>query len=573
MKFIIEISFNWIFTFILFISLPTVVNSMPILSTSTKINPDATTNALSYLIEFGYLPRGNPEISNLRTEDAVKTALGRLQEFAGLEPTGNLDEATLKLMNTKRCGLADFSQEMSSPNRNRRFALQGLKWDRLNLTYKVANYTPFIGPGRTRRSIYDALSVWSEVSALKFTETQDDYADLVVEFHSGEHGDGYPFDGPNIVLAHAFFPGALRGGDVHFDNDERWSDIPQQDVINLFAVAAHEFGHSLGLGHSRDRSALMFPYYSGFDPNFKLSHDDITAIQKLYGSGKYETSSIPEVTEEPTKFDDNESENDDQPFDHPVTEIPNEVPDPCNSDIDALSNIRNEIFIFKNKYFWRLDDHGYLVENPILLDRFWYGFHENVSHIDAVYERPGLDRIVFFFGRQYWEFSANIALPNYPRNLTSLGLPEDVEKIDAAFVWDYNGKTYFFSGEQYWRFDEATGLVEHDYPRNIKIWEGIPKDVDGAFTDKSGVTHFFKNHRVYRFNSFFMRVEIGYPIKISSFWNHCNNPNQNMLPMTANSAPEHFASHLYLWIICNAFMCAAMSYHLGFQAKSLLLPF
>ncbi|KRZ14721.1 Matrix metalloproteinase-14 [Trichinella zimbabwensis] len=520
MKFIIEISFNWIFTFILFISLPTVVNSMPILSTSTKINPDATTNALSYLIEFGYLPRGNPEISNLRTEDAVKTALGRLQEFAGLEPTGNLDEATLKLMNTKRCGLADFSQEMSSPNRNRRFALQGLKWDRLNLTYKVANYTPFIGPGRTRRSIYDALSVWSEVSALKFTETQDDYADLVVEFHSGEHGDGYPFDGPNIVLAHAFFPGALRGGDVHFDNDERWSDIPQQD-----------------------------------------------------GSGKYETSSIPEVTEEPTKFDDNESENDDQPFDHPVTEIPNEVPDPCNSDIDALSNIRNEIFIFKNKYFWRLDDHGYLVENPILLDRFWYGFHENVSHIDAVYERPGLDRIVFFFGRQYWEFSANIALPNYPRNLTSLGLPEDVEKIDAAFVWDYNGKTYFFSGEQYWRFDEATGLVEHDYPRNIKIWEGIPKDVDGAFTDKSGVTHFFKNHRVYRFNSFFMRVEIGYPIKISSFWNHCNNPNQNMLPMTANSAPEHFASHLYLWIICNAFMCAAMSYHLGFQAKSLLLPF
>ena len=48
-------------------------------------------------------------------------------------------------------------------------------------------------------------------------------------------------------------------------------------------IAAHEFGHALGLGHSTSASATMYPSVSSCDPrNRTLDADDIAGARALY---------------------------------------------------------------------------------------------------------------------------------------------------------------------------------------------------------------------------------------------------------------------------------------------------
>jgi hypothetical protein len=105
-------------------------------------------------------------------------------------------------------------------------------------------------------------------------------ADFEIEFSYADHRDGHPFDSKGGVLAHAFFP---TDGRIHFDDAETFTEN-SYDGVNLRIVAAHEFGHALGLDHISTPGALMNPYYRGFTEKFGLHRADIEEIQALYGS-------------------------------------------------------------------------------------------------------------------------------------------------------------------------------------------------------------------------------------------------------------------------------------------------
>ncbi|KAK4337031.1 hypothetical protein RND71_043379 [Anisodus tanguticus] len=83
------------------------------------------------------------------------------------------------------------------------------------------------------KTLETAFSIWQNVSKISFRRISNDQnADIQVEFLKGPHNDPYPFDGPGKVLAHAFFPGTGIGGDVHFDLDEKWTTKILDDSLN-----------------------------------------------------------------------------------------------------------------------------------------------------------------------------------------------------------------------------------------------------------------------------------------------------------------------------------------------------
>ena len=75
-------------------------------------------------------------------------------------------------------------------------------------------------------------------------------------------------------------------GDVHFDLAEKFS-LTEEDSTNFIWVTTHEFGHSLGLRHSPEVEAIMYPWYTtGEMGDVKLSKDDKNGIRKMYGTFK-----------------------------------------------------------------------------------------------------------------------------------------------------------------------------------------------------------------------------------------------------------------------------------------------
>uniref|UniRef100_A0AAX7U958 Matrix metalloproteinase-9 n=1 Tax=Astatotilapia calliptera TaxID=8154 RepID=A0AAX7U958_ASTCA len=583
--------------------------------------------AENYLKNFGYM--NTVERSGFQSMVSTAKALKRMQNQLGLEETGVLDKETLDAMKKPRCGVPDVANYQTFAG--------DLKWDHKDVTYRILNYSPDMDSAIIDDAFARAFKVWSDVTPLTFTRLYDGTADIMISFGKKDHGDPYPFDGKDGLLAHAYPPGEGIQGDAHFDDDEFWtlgkgavvkthfgnangatchfpfsfegksystcttqgrtdnlpwcsttadydkdkkygfcpsellytfdgnaggapcvfpftflgeeydscttegrSDgyrwcattgnfdqdkkygfCPSRDIAviggnsegdpchfpfvflgkeyhsctsegrgdgklwcsttdsydddqkwgfcpdqgySLFLVAAHEFGHALGLDHSNIREALMYPMYS-YAEDFSLHSDDISGIQYLYGNRLIpppppllRTHLTPSLMGE-------------------------QLTHPTLSHSSFPNNSNAGPFSISNKW-------------PAL-----------PAVIDSAFEDSLTKKLYFFSGSRFWVYTGQNVLG--PRSIEKLGLPNNIQKVEGALQRG-KGKVLLFSGENFWRLDVKAQTIDKGYPKFTDVvFGGIPSDAHDVF-QYQGHTYFCRDRFYWRMNSRRQVDRVGY---------------------------------------------------------------
>lgn len=470
-------------------------------------------------------------------KDKQKEAIKKFQGFIGINPTGNLDRRTKSFMKRARCGEKDLINEddhydESIKKRNKRFTLQGTKWHKKILTWRVNNRAKFIAYDEVVEIAKMAFDKWQKYLNIKFQQvlinaSSKTTVDIDISFVREYHGDNHPFDGRGGVIAHAYYPLDNKGisGDIHLDDDEIF--IGNNEISNLTAaeindsrkliwVFMHEIGHVLGLEHSKVHNSIMYPWYPKYTFNnaYDLSNDDISGIQSIYGPVENNDSKgIIKVVEFTRTMS---TENKTSRF---IPTLPPISPTEC------LPNYRT-IFVGHDYKIYVISQNGelYILGQQLGIDKGPYHISflfpgVNGSLINAVVSRPD-HRYVVFMNKKFNVF--------YDKTLESigelkdLGLPESLLHIDAAFIWSTNNLMYTFSKNDYWRHNPTNDHVEPGYPKKIILhWLGVISPITAVFSWVEKRTFFFKENYYWRFLGSRILIDSQYPKSTANVWFKC----------------------------------------------------
>lgn len=222
------------------------------------------------LFERGYLS------ALTHCPEKIKDAMTRFQNWAGLNPTGELDDETRAELDKPRfCGLPDTLA----------LAATECKWPDADVQYWVRDAFPGLSLEKTWEHMDWVAKQWNAAAGLKMARaTAASRARILCTMHR--------HDGPSGVLADAQLPcGAIGQSLQRYDSSERW-DV--QIMARL--VMLHETGHSLGIPHIGGGNVMAPTYNPALE---KLQVGDIAEAQRRYGKPAPQTP-VPNPSPTPT---------------------------------------------------------------------------------------------------------------------------------------------------------------------------------------------------------------------------------------------------------------------------------
>jgi hypothetical protein len=147
----------------------------------------------------------------------------------------------------------------------------------------------FGSPSVWETQILKAAQSWAAQTNINF----DIVADSGTPIGQGAYQQGDPGMGDIRIGGYAYSPSYLAtaymppplnnysiGGDIEFNTQMTWNI---NSTYDLFTVAAHEVGHTLGLYHSSINTAVMYGTYFGVKSS--LTSDDISGVRAIYSGG------------------------------------------------------------------------------------------------------------------------------------------------------------------------------------------------------------------------------------------------------------------------------------------------
>ncbi|XP_071849851.1 macrophage metalloelastase-like [Apostichopus japonicus] len=514
-------------------------SALPLPRSKFVVNERFYNETKNWLTKYGYLDE--PDDDYPITEHHFNRALYQMREFHQIPNIGSeYDEDFIKVLQMPRCGFPDTREgvekfhmkvdrsDMNGTNKRRkRYAVEGSKWNKDEpLTYHFKQFTSDMSTLEQKAIFQRAVQTWTSVADIDLLETSSDDGDFDVLFAVGDHGDYNAFDGMGGTLAHAFYPDARLGGDIHFDDSEKFISTGSTG-IPLYFVALHELGHSFGIGHSKNQDAIMLPTYRILDED-KLHLDDVAAIQNLYGvrEGYHPASNSFNgiILNEGIVDKDSPS---------------------CKITFDAIVNTGEYIYIFKDDMVWETDLDFKPGDYAKKISLLWKRGPETV---DAAFVKP--DRsVVLLSGSRRWEYYSNSfeLRPGFPKENSDLGdLPSSV---DGAVYIDVFQIVLVFKD----------GLYSTLNPENLQIRSSgisvaslnIPPPINAVFYKDSQLYVLTDDTDFYVYNTSPFQQVSGYPKDFNKeiaaqlcAW--CN---------TVNSSNSIQIRELNPWILLTVYLC------------------